>query len=331
MDGPECFPELPTARRGHPALTRAARCRMTRSDLPLVSVVTPALNMVDRLPRCVESVASQNYSRIEHVVVDGGSADGTTEYLATQRNVRWISEADDGQSDALNKGFRMADGDIVTWLNADDVLRPGAIAAVVEALRSDPEAGWVYGDLEVQRGGERWVTKPPPQLSATSFRRGNVISQPGTFFTASALEQVGGIDEAFHLTMDFELWLRFTEAQIRAVYVPITLATFEVHEGSKTGSEGGLAFALEEFRALQKHGQPHAAAMAIDRWYWDETLSNVVELLVSGQYREARKVATEVRTNLHPVLGRPRLFLWTTQMLPQVARYVARLKRTRRM
>lgn len=299
------------------------------TDGLLVSVVTPTYNMADRLPACVESVASQTYPQVEHVVVDGGSADGTTEYLASQGHIRWISEPDTGQSNALNKGFAMAEGAIVTWLNADDVLCPAAIARVVQAFRSTPDAGWVYGDLEVLRGGERWVTKPPPQLSPASFRRGNVISQPGTFFTASALEQVGGIDEDFHLTMDFELWLRFMDARIRAVYVPATLATFEVHEGSKTGSEGRLAFALEEFHALQKHGQPHAAAMAIDRWYWDETLSNVVELLATGRYREARDLAQDARTRLHRVFERPRLFLWATYASPRTARYLGRLKRTR--
>lgn len=304
---------------------------MNQPDLPLVSVVTPTFNMADRLPRCVESVGNQSYPRVEHVVVDGGSADGTAEYLASQGDVRWISEPDSGQSNALNKGFALAEGEIVTWLNADDVLLPGAIAAVVQALRSAPGAGWAYGDLEVRRGSERWVTKPPPQLSATSFRRGNVISQPGTFFTASALEQVGGIDEAFNLTMDFELWLRFTEAQVRSVYVPTPLATFEVHEGSKTGSEGSLAFAMEEFRALQKHGQPHAGAMAIDRWYWDETLSNLVELLADGRYRDARAMARDASTHLDPVFGRPRLFLWAINLSPRVARHASRLKRTRRM
>ncbi|HEX7277689.1 MAG TPA: glycosyltransferase family 2 protein [Acidimicrobiales bacterium] len=301
------------------------------NELPLVSVVTPTFNMADRLPRCVESVRAQTYPRIEHVVVDGGSQDGTAEYLATQSHLRWVSEPDRGQSNALNKGFAMATGEIVTWLNADDLLFPGAVEAAVDGLRSAPGAGWVYGDLEVRRGDERWVTKPPPRLTDASFGRGNVISQPGTFFLASALEQVGGIDEDFHLTMDFELWLRLLAAKVGAVYVPVPLAAFEVHEGSKTGSAGGLAFALEESRALLKHGQPHAAAMAIDRWYWDEQLTNVVELLGAARYGEARRIARDAGGRLHPVLGRARTFLWLTRFAPRLARQAARLKRTRRM
>jgi len=304
---------------------------MTQNEPPLVSIVTPTYNMADRLPRCVESVSTQTYPRIQHVVVDGASVDGTREYLASQPHLKWVSEPDKGQSDALNKGFAMADGEIVTWLNADDILLPGAVAAVVDALRSHPDAEWVYGDLEVRRGNERWVTKPPPRIRTTTFHRGNVVSQPGTFFTAAALEHVGGIDADFHLTMDFELWLRFVAAGIIAVYVPLPLAAFEVHPGSKTGSQGELAFAMEEFRALQKHGQPHAAAMAIDRWYWDETLTNLVELLTHHRYMEALAMAREAHSHLHPVFGRSRLFLWATLVFPPLARRLTGLKRTRRM
>lgn len=299
-------------------------------DPPLVSVVTPTFNMADRLPHCVRSVSSQTYLRVEHIVVDGGSADDTVAYLQSQPGLRWISEPDHGQSNALNKGFAMAEGEVVTWLNADDTLRPGAVEAVMEVFRADPRVEWVYGDLEVVRGEQKWVVRPPPRVSVSSFRRGNVISQPGTFFSASALRRVGGIDEDFHLTMDFELWLRFTLAQVQAAYVPLPLATFEVHDGSKTGSEGARAFAREEFRALEKHGRLHDGAMAIDRWYWDETLSEVVELLAAGRYGEAREVAQEAKSNLHPVFGRPRLFLWATQLSPRAARYISRWKRSRR-
>jgi glycosyltransferase involved in cell wall biosynthesis len=304
---------------------------VTKTDLPLVSIVTPTYNMADRLPQCVESVASQTYPHIQHVVVDGASTDGTKDYLASQAHLKWISEPDEGQSDALNKGFAMADGEIVTWLNADDVLLPHAVAKVVDAFRTNPSAGWVYGNLEVRRGDERWVTKAPPRITNTTFQRGNVVSQPGTFFTAATLEQVGGIDADFHLTMDFELWLRFVAAGIPSVYVPMPLAAFEVHLGSKTGSQGALAFAMEEFRALLKHGQPHAAAMAIDRWYWDETLTRLVELLTAHRYGEARTLAREAVAHLHPVAGRARLFLWAAVLSPVLAGRLTRLKRNRRM
>ncbi len=301
------------------------------NDAPLVSVVTPTFNMGDRLAACVDSVAAQSYPHVEHVVVDGGSADGTVDYLRSQPSLRWISEPDRGQSDAINKGFAVATGEVLTWLNADDLLRPEAVQTVVDALRANPGAGWVYGDLEIVRGAERWITRPPPRIGPATLRRGNVIYQPGTFFTAEALRQVGGIDEEFHLAMDFDLWLRFVHAGIRAVYVPVPLATFEVHEQSKTGSAGSRNFALEELRAQLKHGHPQDGAMAVDRWYWDETLWTVLDLLEAGKGREAQAVARQALPRMHPVLSRPRAFLWATRLSPAAARRLSRLKRSRQV
>ena len=301
------------------------------NDAPLVSVVTPTFNMGDRLPPCVASVAAQTYPHVEHVVVDGGSSDGTVEYLRSQPGVRWVSEPDRGQSDAINKGFAMVQGEVLTWLNADDLLRPEAVQTVVDALRADAGAGWVYGDLEIVRGDERWITRPPPRIGPGTLRRGNVIYQPGTFFTAEALRQVGGIDEEFHLAMDFDLWLRFVHAGIAAVYVPVALATFEVHEQSKTGSAGGRSFALEELRAQLKHGRTQDGAMAVDRWYWDDTLWNVVDLLAARRDREAQTLAREALPRMHPVLSRARGFLWAARLSPGLARSLTRLKRSRRV
>ncbi len=301
------------------------------TDRPLVSVITPTYNMGDRLPACVASVSAQTYPHVEHVVVDGGSSDGTVGFLRSQPAVRWVSEPDRGQSDAINKGLAMAEGEVLTWLNADDLLRPEGVQTVVDALRAHPGAGWVYGDLEIVRGSERWVTRPPPRLSAATFRRGNVIFQPGTFFTAAALRQVGGIDEEFHLAMDFDLWLRFVDAGIAAVYVPVPLATFEVHAESKTGSAGGRSFALEEFRAQVKRGRPHDGAMSVDRWYWDDTLWSLLDLLEAGKDSEAQQLARAALPRMDPVVSRQRAFLWAARLSPRLARSLSRLKRSRRV
>lgn len=300
---------------------------MTDTDIR-VSVVTPTFNMADRLPRCIESITRQSYPHVEHIVIDGGSSDSTVEYLQRRTDIRWISEPDSGQSDAINKGFRMAGGDLLTWLNADDTLLPDAVASIVSAARSHPESGLIYGDIEVVKDGTRKVLRPPRDLGLTSFQRGNVISQPGTFFTRWALDRVGLIDETFHLTMDFELWLRIVAAGIATTYVPSVLASFEVHGESKTGSVRAFDFAEEEARALQKHGQPHSAAMAIDRWFWDQELNGLARLLASGQYAEARRRAHADLSQLHPVISRSRLFLWAARLAPRLARSVTRFKRS---
>lgn len=295
----------------------------------LVTVVTPTYNMGDRLPRCIASVVAQTWRPVEHIVVDGGSTDATVDYLKTQPHLRWVSEEDSGQSNAINKGFAMAKGEVLTWLNADDILSPHAAEAAATALASDPSVGFVYGDLDVVSGSRRRVVKPPPGISLASFRRGNVISQPGTFFTARALEAAGGIDESFHLTMDFELWLRMLMAGVRAQYVPEVLASFEIHPGSKTGSESTLAFAQEEQRAFLKHGRHHEAAMTIDRWFWDDILDEIVRALEAGDPPRAKAVAASALPSLHPVVSRTRAFLWATRLAPALARFAVPMKRHR--
>ena len=230
-----------------------------------VSVVTPCLNPGERFARCLDSVAGQTYPNVEHVIVDGGSTDGTVE-LARSRGLQVISEPDRGQADAVNKGFRLAQGDVLGWLNADDVLVPGAIEAVVAALRRKPSAGWVYGECEVRRDGARELPiRPPARIGKATLDCGSVLAQPGFFVTRWALDRVGGLDESFHLAMDFDLWLRLIDAEIGAARVPATLAVFELHEGSKSGSTPSSEFSFEEGLALLKSGRRRQAAFAFGR------------------------------------------------------------------
>jgi len=295
---------------------------------PKFSIVTPTRNMAEWLPDCIESVRKQTYRNVEHVVIDACSDDGTVELLEDYPHLQWISEPDTGQSNAINKGFAMATGDVLTWLNADDRLAPGAIEHVAEVFRSDRTVGWVYGDLETVSGDQRWVYRPPDRVDDRTFSRGNVLPQPGTFFTRAALEVAGGIDEDFNLTMDFELWLRFVKAGVPARHLPVVLASFAVHPGSKTGSEAGLAFAQEEFRALLKNGYPHRAAMAIDRWHWDDVTRRVLALLDRGAYREVRRIIRQEASEFPPILGRPRLFLLLARLSPRLAKRLVPLRRT---
>lgn len=276
---------------------------------PLVSVITPTLNMGDRLERCLSSVRTQGYPHVEHIVLDACSTDGTVELLQATDGIRWLSERDRGQSDAINKGLRMATGHVLGWLNADDELAPGALERVVEALRRRPDAGLVYGDIELVESGAATRVPPSGDFSFEAMWRGNTISQPGTFWTRWAQDVVGELDEDFHLTMDYELWLRFTKAGIPGVYLPKVQARFEVHDASKTGTAGSLAFVEEEARALRKHGEVHGAAMAIDRWYWTDVVHRVGEAAVAGRREEAEELAATALTRLTPLRSRTRWFL----------------------
>lgn len=294
------------------------------ASAPLVSIITPTFNMGDRLQRCITSVQSQTYPHIEHLVIDGASSDGTLDLLQAAGGIRWISEPDRGQSHAINKGLTMAKGDVLGWLNADDELIGNAIERVVEALRRSPEVGLVYGDIELVEGGRTRRVAPCPTFGPEELWKGNRISQPGTFWTRWAQDRVGVLDEEFHLTMDYELWLRFAHAGIPAVYVPEVLARFEVHPASKTGSAASLAFAEEEARALRKHGDVHGAAQAIDRWYWDDVIRRVGASARSGRRTEASQLARTALHRMRPVRDRVRWFLWLARVAPRLAGIVHR-------
>jgi glycosyltransferase involved in cell wall biosynthesis len=258
----------------------------------LVSVVTPCLNPGMRLARCLDSVAAQSYQGVEHIVVDGGSTDGTLDVLA-ERGIRFVSGPDRGQTDAINKGFRLAQGEVLGWLNADDVLVPGAIEAVVAALHRKPSAGWVYGECEVRRHGARELPiRPPARIGKATLDCGSVLAQPGFFVTRWALDQVGELDEAFHLAMDFDLWLRLIDANIGAVRVPTTLALFELHEGSKSGSTPSSGFFFEEGLALLKSGRRRQAAFSFGRSAWAD--GDIDQVLGDPRICDARLDRTAV-------------------------------------
>ena len=224
------------------------------AELPFVSVITPCLDPGERLARCIRSVASQDYARIEHIVVDGGSTDGTVALLADS-SVQWTSSPDSGQADAIDKGFRLARGDLIGWLNADDVLLPGAVAVVAAALTGCPGAGFAYGDCEIiAADSSRHILHAGAIHGVESLFDSNPVPQPGALITRTALDRVGGIDKSFELAMDYDLWLRLVDGGYDGIYVPQTLARFEIWPSSKTGSRDWSEFLREEAIALGKTG-----------------------------------------------------------------------------
>lgn len=237
-----------------------------REGGPFVSIVTPCLNPGPRLIDCLRSVQEQTHPRIEHIVVDGGSTDGSVELLEQWKSVRWISEPDEGQSSALNKGFAMAQGEVLSWLNADDQLKRDSVRVALQILLQH-QADYVYGIVEVVEGEDTrlWVPPPDPESHLIEMGKGGVIPQPGSLFKASAIKMIGGMDESLELAMDFDMWLRFIDSGLAGVFVPHVLATFYVHPDSKTGSKGLSPFFLEEARSLLKGGRTRLAGAALGR------------------------------------------------------------------
>lgn len=224
---------------------------------PLVSIVTPSLNQGHFIASALESVRTQDYPRIEHIVVDGGSTDRTLAVLAAQSPpLRWVSQPDPGQSAAINRGFRMAGGQIMSWLNADDMLHPGAVRAVVEAFQADPDAMMVYGQADFTDATGLPVESLRPVEPFNLNRLIDVhayIVQPAAFVRREALAAVGYVDETLHWSMDWDLWIRIGQ-RFPVRYMPIPLATVRLHADAKT-CRAGVSKLREMHRLVRRHSR----------------------------------------------------------------------------
>ncbi len=205
--------------------------------LPLVSIVTPSFNQARYLEATIQSVLSQNYPHLEYIIVDGGSTDGSIEIIKKYENklAWWVSEKDQGQTDAINKGLAHAKGDILAWINSDDAYESGALSSAVDFLQAHPEHGLVYGDANyINEVGSVIGRFPAAQTDLVRLRRGYVhIPQQAAFFRADLWRAVGPLDPSFYFAMDYDLWVRLA-MHSRVKYVPQTWANFRLHTSGKT-------------------------------------------------------------------------------------------------
>ena len=205
------------------------------TDLPLVSIVTPTFNMARFLPETIESVLSQDYPRIEYTVIDAGSTDGTIDILRGYGDrLQWISEPDKGQADAVNKGFARSQGEIFTFLNADDLYYPGAVSAAVEAFREHADCAVVYGDANYTREDGSVISPYPVQpFDAKLLGHLCYICQPASFINSAVFAETGMLDASLHLTLDYDLWLRIAKRHPMRKLNRL-LATCRMHADNKT-------------------------------------------------------------------------------------------------
>lgn len=219
--------------------------------MSLVSIITPSYNQASFLEQTIQSVLLQDYPDLEYMVIDGGSKDGSVEIIQrhAKRLAWWVSEPDRGQAEAINKGFRRAQGEIVAWLNSDDLYLPGTVSRAVAVLNTNPQLGMVFGDavsIDLQGHPTNRLTFGDWGLSdLMGFR---IICQPAVFIRRSMLLKAGYLDLDYHFMLDHHLWLRMARlAPIQ--HIPEFLAAARYHPGAKNVKQAP-GFGQETLRLL---------------------------------------------------------------------------------
>lgn len=222
-----------------------------------ISIITITYNSAKTIQRALESVQSQTYRDIEHVIVDGASKDGTRElieaYAKKHTNVRWISEPDKGIYNALNKGIHLATGDVIGFVHSDDILyAPDSIAHIAEAF-AQQDIQVVYGDLQYVREGKvtrRWRSN---DFNPASLKYGWMCPHPTMYVRREVYQQVGDYDEWFSISADYDMILRIFKSGFKSKYLPEVLVSMEVGGASNKNTRARLSKTQEDFIALRKN------------------------------------------------------------------------------
>lgn len=222
-----------------------------------ISIITITHNSAKTIQRALESVQSQTYQDIEHVIVDGASKDGTRElieaYAKKHTNVRWISEPDKGIYNALNKGIHLTTGDVIGFVHSDDILyAPDSISHIAEAF-AQQDIQVVYGDLQYVREGKvtrRWRSN---DFNPASLKYGWMCPHPTMYVRREVYQQVGDYDEWFSISADYDMILRIFKSGFKTQYLPEVLVSMEVGGASNKNTRARLSKTQEDFIALRKN------------------------------------------------------------------------------
>ena len=212
-------------------------------DYPKISVVTPSYNQGEFLERTILSIIGQGYPNLEYLVIDGGSTDNSTDIIRKyeDRIDYWVSEKDNGQTEAINKGMQRATGEIVCWINSDDVLLPGALMVVGDYFLNHPETEYING-LVIEIGRQDEILKLTHTILSKWFiERGafNTLQQ-GMFWKRSLFDKVGYLDTSFHAMMDYEFIVRLFENNVKMAFINKPLGAIRIYAETKTAKGGNI-------------------------------------------------------------------------------------------
>jgi len=237
-----------------------------------ISIITPSYNQGVFIEQTIQSVLNQTYKNIEYIIVDGGSNDNTLMIIDKYRNRidLVISEKDNGQSDAINKGFKQATGTLVGWINSDDFLYPDCVEKIAELYHRHPEGSIFYTAIldVVDRNGKllHKSTTNIPNRNHLLNKNYNII-QPGSFYNSHLVEQIGYLDESIYYCMDLDLWLRLlNKNDIICSYQSHALAAYRIWEDTKT-TQGKFLFLQDIKKVLNRHGSKKFTQVKLHLFY----------------------------------------------------------------
>lgn len=236
-------------------------------SLPRISIVTPSYNQGRFIEATIQSVLSQGYPNLEYIIVDGGSTDASVEIIRRYEKdlAYWVSEKDDGAADAIAKGFRRSTGDILAYLNSDDLYLPGTLHAVATSFQQG-RSDVVYGNTRwIDAGGNPIGERRQTPFTAAGYLYGGFdLQQPAVFWNRQAYEKCGGIDPTYLFTFDTELFVRFVNQGSRFTHVRRFFASFRIHERSKSSNEADRC--ERELERLRTQHLPYPFRSARASW-----------------------------------------------------------------
>jgi glycosyltransferase involved in cell wall biosynthesis len=212
------------------------------------SIITPSFNHAEFIEDTILSVLSQSYNNFEHIIIDGGSRDNTVEILKKHKHLKWISEPDNGQTSAINKGFRLATGDIFAWLNSDDYYDKDIFIRISDYFVQHPECYFLYGDISyVDKNKNFMFSVTGGNMSYSNLLKNpDLVRQPSCFWRKEIFDIIGPLDENLHLVMDYEYFLRIGK-KYNFHYLPYNLSYFRYYPDNKT-----LSMANKQHYELKK-------------------------------------------------------------------------------
>jgi glycosyltransferase involved in cell wall biosynthesis len=218
---------------------------------PIVSVVTPSYNQAEFLEDTIQSVLAQDYPEIEYIIVDGGSTDGSVEIIKKYQSelAWWVSEPDEGQASAINKGMSRAQGEIVAWLNSDDLYLPGAVGEAVASFQSHPRTSFVFGNaITIDAEGYPLKELVFPDWGLEDLVGFRIICQPAVFMRRDAFQHVNGLDPNYHFMLDHQLWIRI--ASMEPIKHETSFWAAARHHGAAKNVSQATAFGRETLEVL---------------------------------------------------------------------------------